>query len=278
MSNSLSVVIVNFNTGSYLADCVRSIKRTTKDFATPSTEVIIVDNASTDDSAGKLKTQNSKRKTTTENLKLILNKKNVGFARAVNQGIQAAHGEYVLLLNPDTRVKIGAIQKLFEFAQKHRKAGVIGARLLNSDGSIQKSAMPFPTLWRAIQEFWFGKKGVYSKYAPDTREPAIVEAVVGAAFLITPQAREKVEMMDERFWMYFEDLDYCRRVKKAGLKVYYLPTAEIVHYHGVSGRDVVDKDGQWRRLVPSSKVYHGLIGHYVINFVLWSGQKIKSLL
>jgi GT2 family glycosyltransferase len=133
--------------------------------------------------------------------------------------------------------------------------------------------MHFPTLTRAIQEFWFGKK-VYSKYAPQESYPIPVDAVVGAAFLVTPYAIEKVGLLDERYFMYFEDLDYCRRVWKAGLKVYYLPQAQIIHYHGVSGRKLAPKSMQWKRLVPSSKIYHGLLKHYLLTLIILFGQKV----
>lgn len=238
----LSIVIVNYRTGKFLQKCVQSIKKNTQgvDY-----EVIVIDN----------------------------DKNNVGFARAANQGIRKAKGKYILLLNPDTRVKNGAIKRLLEFARKTQDAGVVGARLLNPDGSVQPSVYHFPTLWRAIREYLLGQRGAYEKYAPDVNSAEGVDAVAGAAFLITPQARKKVGLLDERYFMYFEDLDYCRRIKAVGLNVYYLPQAEVVHEHGASGRGLADEKNQWRRLIPSSKIYHGLVKHYLITFILWSGQK-----
>ncbi len=85
-------------------------------------------------------------------------------------------------------------------------------------------------------------------------------------------------MFDERFFMYYEDLDYCKRVRKAGLVVYYLPTSEVMHYHGMSGKNLLPDEDQWRRLIPSSKIYHGRVVHYLLNFVIWSGQKWQKLL
>lgn len=281
MANSLAVVIVNFNTGRYLIDCIRSIKKTTNVFLTPEIELIVIDNASTDESITGIKSStrlDSARQAGTTSIQIIRNKKNLGFAKAANQGIKKSTYDYILLLNPDTIVKKDAIANLLKFAESKNYAGVVGARLLNPDGTIQPSVFRLPTVWGAIREFWFGERDAYLKYKPIGEEPITVEAVVGAAFLITPQAREKVGMIDERFWMYFEDLDYCRRVKKAGLKIYYLPSAQIIHYHGISGRNEKDEKDQWRRLIPSSKIYHGLIQHYLINFVLWSGQKMKKLL
>lgn len=260
MIPALSIIIVNYNTGELLARCISSVEKSSPRLPY---EVIILDNASTDESV--------------KGIKNIKNKTNMGFAKAVNQGIKLAEGGYMLLLNPDTEVEKGALAKMVEFAQKTDDAGVIGARLLNPDGSVQSSVLRFPTLGRAFQEFWLGKK-VYSKYIPDGKEPTEVDAVVGAAFLITPEARRRVGLMDERYFMYFEDLDYCRRVKRAGLKVYYLPSARVVHYHGVSGKSVAPDKEQWKRLIPSSKLYHGALKHYLINFIIWSGQKWQKLL
>ncbi|MDO8503286.1 MAG: glycosyltransferase family 2 protein [bacterium] len=268
----VSIIIVNYNTGEFLRRCIQSIKETTKNLSIPGCEVIIVDNASSDKGVTSIVNTVG-----TTGIRIIQNKENVGFARAVNRGIKKAEGKYILLLNPDTEVKDGAIAKLVEFAQETRNVGVVGTRLLNPDGLVQSSVFRFPTFGRAIHEFWLDRK-VYSKYAPDGNIPVRVDAVVGAAFLITPVALKEVGMLDEHYFMYFEDLDYCRRVKKAGLKVYYLPQAQVVHHHGVSGRGLVEEENQWRRLVPASKIYHGTLKHYLINAVIWSGQKWQRIL
>ena len=104
------------------------------------------------------------------------------------------------------------------------------------------------------------------KYAPLTKIPVVVEAAVGASFLMTRNALDKVGMLDEKYYFYFEDIDYCRRVRRAGLKVYYLPDSKVIHYHGASGKKIADPENQWRRLIPSSKIYHGVFKHYLIGF------------
>lgn len=270
--SKLSIVIVNYNTGELLKRCIQSIEQTTDGFRRPEIEVIVVDNDSSDKSiTGIISTTSGTR------IRIIRNKENIGFAKAVNQGIRTTEVGYILLLNPDTEVRDGAIVKLVEFAKEAKDTGVAGAQLLNPDGSVQSSVFRFPTPWRALQEFWFGKK-VYSKYAPVDSNPVEVDAVVGAAFLITPKARQAIGLLDEKYFMYFEDLDYCRRVKNAGLKVYYLPEAQVVHYHGVSGQGLAREESQWRRLIPSSKIYHGALNHHLVNLVIWSGQKWQKLL
>lgn len=262
----LSVIIVNYNTGKIFSRCVDSVIRTTKNLSNPSAELILIDNASEDNSFVTPKNGN---------VSVIENKENLGFTRANNQGIKIAKGKYILLLNPDTVVKPNAIQKLFEFAKSHPQVGAVGPKLLNPDGSVQPSAFKLPTLWGAIAEFWLGQKGIYSKYIP---ERGAVDSLVMAAFLITPKALKKVGGLNEKYFMYFEDLDYCRALKKAGLKVYYLPEAEVIHYHGVSGKGLAPEENQWRRLVPSSKIYHGVLMHHLINFVIWSGQKWQRVI
>lgn len=282
----LSIIVVSYNTKKLILDCIRSIENEVSDLKK---EIIVVDNGSTDGSVSALKklrvkgyvlnrTKDAKRATEKLiDLKIIENKENLGFSRANNQGIKIAKGKYILLLNSDTKVKKGAIGKLVKFAKKTPDAGVVAARLLNADGSLQGSCFHFPTIKNAILEYWFDKRGLFDKYAPKGKKPVEVEASVGAAFLITPEALKKVGLLDERYFFYMEDIDYCRRVWRAGLKVYYLPEAEVIHYHGASGRHLADEENQWRRLIPSSKIYHGTIKHYLLTFILWTGQKWQRL-
>jgi hypothetical protein len=268
----LSVIIVSFNTKELTIDSIKSIE---KEGSNLSIEVIVVDNNSSDGSREALKDfMTDKFKYAT-----IFNDSNTGYAKANNQGIRKARGKYILLLNSDTLVHKNSLGSLVEFSQKTPDAGVVGSKLLNIDGSLQGSCFHFPTIKNAILEYFFGKKGLFDKYAPQGDKPSRVDALVGAAFLMTPEARKKVGMLDERYWAYFEDIDYCRQVWKNGLKVYYLPTSVITHYHGASFKKATSDDAtRWRRLIPSSKIYHGFIGHYLINLVIWLGQKWQKLL
>jgi len=282
----ISIVIVSYNTKELLKKCLEAIIDSCTDTKMQTclparqgckVEIIIVDNGSKDGSVGEI--QNSKCKMQNDKLKLkiIENKENLGFARAVNQALSGAHGRAILLLNSDTQVEKEALRKLLGFEEKVGPA-VIGTRLLNPDGSVQPSVFHLPTIKRAIWEFWLGKKGAFSKYVPEGKKPTEVEAVSGGAMLISRGVIGKIGLFDERYFMYFEDLDYCRRARLAGFKVYYLPTAEIVHEHGASGKEIVDEANQWRRLIPSSKIYHGGLRHQLINLILWTGQKWKKVL
>jgi GT2 family glycosyltransferase len=255
----VSIIVISFNTRPLTLACLKFIfgSRPKINF-----EVIVVDNASEDGSVQAL------RKLRVKNLRLIANKKNLGFAKANNQGIRLSKGEYVILLNSDTQVKKGAIDKLVDFADRAPDAGAVVPRLLNKDGTIQGSVFEPPTVSKAIRQYWLGKKGLLDKYAP--QKGSVVKAAVMAAFLVTPLARKKVGVLDERYFMYFEDFDYCRRLRRANLKIYYLAEAEIVHLHGASG-------GGNKLLVESAKKYHGLLVYYVITFIIWSGQKWQKL-
>ena len=269
----LSIIVVNLNTKDFTLGCLDSVKKTAKGLPF---EVLLIDNGSMDGSVEafqKIKEENFWK----DRFTLILNKGNEGYAKANNQGIRRAGGRYILLLNNDTIVHPGALQKLVEFVGKTPDAGVVGSKLLNTDGTLQMSCYHFPTIKNAIKEYWFGQKGLFEKFAPDTDKPVTVDSVVGAAFLITPEARKKVGVLDEHYFAYFEDIDYCRHVWKRGLKVYYLPSSVITHYHGATFKKMADEKDQWKKLIPSSKIYHGLLKHYLINAVLWVGQKKNKI-
>lgn len=266
----LSVIIVSFNTKKLTLDSINSVLN---EGSSIKREIIVVDNNSHDGSKEALR----KVADTKKGVSLIENKDNVGFAKANNQAIKKAKGEYIFLLNSDTVVKKNSLKALIDFTKSKEDAGVVGARLLNKDGSIQESCVHFPTIKNALKEYFLGEKGLFNKYAPKGKSAQVVDALVGAAFLITPKALSEVGLLDERYFFYFEDIDYCRKVKKKGLKVYYFPKSEIYHYHGASGKKIADEENQWRRLVPSSKIYHGQVKHYLLTFILWLGQKWQKI-
>jgi len=262
---TLSIIIVSLNTKKLTEDCIKSIL---SEGSQISKEIIVVDNGSSDGSVEALRRLKKERK-----IDLVENKGNFGYAKANNQGIRKAKGKYLLLLNNDTLVHKGALGELVDFAGKTPSVGVVGSKLLNIDGTLQASCYNFPTITNAIKEYWLGEKGLFGKYAPKGKKPVEVDAVVGAVFLITPQARRKVGILDERYFAYFEDIDYCRQTWRAGLKVYYLPSSVITHYHGATFKKLADEKDRWKKLIPSSKIYHGVLKHYVINTILWLGQK-----
>lgn len=257
----LSIIIASYNTFNLTKKCIESILKNKPSFKF---EIIVVDDGSTDDSASKLR----KHFKGIKNVIVIENLKNSGYVRTNNRGLIKSKGEYKLLLNSDTVVHQAALDQLVEFASKTADAGVVGSKLLNSDKSVQKSCYHFPTIFNVIN---------YQNYAPATNEAVAVDAVVGASFLITPKAYKLVGGLNPKYVSYFEDLDYCREVYRKGLKVYYLPSSIVTHYHGQTFKKLSDKDNQWKKLIPSSIAYHGYIKHYILFIISWLYQKMKKL-
>jgi len=264
---NVSVIIVSYNTKDLTLKCIKSVLEEGRGLEK---ELIVVDNGSSDGSVEKFKVLGGK-------INLIQNTENLGFAKANNQAIKISTGKYILLLNSDTVVINGAIKKLINFAEKNEDCGAVVPKLLNSDGSMQASVFRLPTLGRTILQFWLGQKEILDKYMPEGKDPSEVESAVMAAFLITRKTLDKVGLLDERYFMFFEDHDYCRRIKNKNLKIYYLPSSNVIHYHGVSGRHLANWENQWRRLIHSSKVYHGYINHLLITFVIWTASKKQKL-
>lgn len=212
----LSVIIVSFNTQKLLQECLESIFKQTKDL---DYEVIVVDNGSTDESVKSVKELRVKE------LRVIENKENLGFAKANNQGIKVSRGKYILLLNSDTKVINNALKKLVDFAGTRDGLGVVGPRLLNADGSLQPSVAPFFDLPRALIWLALGDRFLYSS---PSRECG-VDWVMGAALLVKKEVVEKLGLLDEKFFMYLEEVEWCYRIKKAGWEVWFYPRAEIFH-------------------------------------------------
>ncbi len=233
----LSVVIVNWNVCDLLRRCLRSILDS--EFSTPNLQVIVVDNASTDGSVEMVQAE-------FPSVRLITNTHNRGFPAANNQGSAAAQGRYVFLLNPDTEVVNDALAMMVTFADEHPDVGVVGPQLLNPDASVQSSRRRLPTLATAFFEStWltpYAPKSLLRRYQMlDTPNDVTqdVDWVDGAALMARRQAIEQVGLMDEGFFMYSEELDWCQRFGQAGWRVVYLPAARILHHRGKSSEQVV---------------------------------------
>ncbi|MBM4309106.1 MAG: glycosyltransferase family 2 protein, partial [Deltaproteobacteria bacterium] len=164
---------------------------------------------------------------------VIQNSTNLGFAQANNQALRLAKGKYILLLNPDTQVKEGAIETLKVFMDNHPKAGAVGAQLLNSDGSKQNSIANFPSLAtellnKSLLRWLFPDR--FPGKERDYNEPIEVESVIGACMMVRREAIEQVGLLDEDYFLFLEETDWCYRMKKAGWKVYHVPQADVYHF------------------------------------------------
>ena len=260
---NLSIIIVNWNTKQLLLDCLGSIFKNTKDL---NYEIIVVDNGSTDGSVEEIQNLKSKIQSYNAKFKIIKNKQNLGFAKANNQGIKIAKGKYILLLNSDTKIVDNALKRLVDFAKTKQNWGVLGPRLLNKDGSLQPSVGRFFTLPWAILWLATGDRFLYSSPAKGVE----VDWVMGAAFLVNREAIEKAGLLDENFFMYMEEMEWCWRIKKAGLQIWFYPGVKI--YHLARGSS---PEGRGRAIL---WIYQGLIYFYQKHFAPWQLAVLKLAL
>ncbi|MFZ5917172.1 MAG: glycosyltransferase family 2 protein [Chloroflexota bacterium] len=244
----LSIIIVNWNTRELLAGCLQSLHETVQQH---SFETWLVDNASTD---GSLEVVRERFPQT----HVIANTENVGFVRANNQALERCQGRYVLLLNSDTRVLPGSLDAAVHFMDAHPQAGLAGVRLLNADGSFQASYTAFPTLWREFLILTtLGRRFLrpeFPSYSPQVdRGPQEIAGYMEGAFLLARhEAVAQIGGLDERIFMYAEDVDWCYRFFRAGWQVCYLPDAPIVHYGGQSSKK---RRGRMEAELYRSRVY-----------------------
>ncbi len=231
----LSIVILNWNVRELLDRCLASIRSDRF-----SLETIVVDNASPDDSVEMVRAKYPE-------VVVIDNSINRGFTGGNNQGLQASHGRYVMVLNPDTEIVDEAIDRLIDYLDVHPEVGAIGPQLLNPDRSIQSSRRRFPTLMTGFFEStWLqsiAPRKVLRRFYMDDVSPDAVQAVdwlTGACTVFRRSVLDQVGCYDEaNFFMYSEEVDLCRRIKTAGHSIVYLPAAQVMHYIGQSSDQVV---------------------------------------
>lgn len=233
----LSIIIVSFNTCELTVDCVRSIRDTVKK---TSYEVIVVDNASSDDSVEKLENVAAEMK----NVTVIKNKKNYGFSKANNTGVEKSSGEYVLFLNSDTVVYDQTLDGMVEFMKAHPDAGASTCYLIMPNGKLDMAAhRGFPTPWRSFAHFSglakvFPHARIFSGYSPvypDISKTHRIEVLAGAFMLVRREAGEEAGWWDEDYFWYGEDIDFCYKLHEKGWKIYFVPKYRILHYKGASG-------------------------------------------
>jgi len=229
----ISIIIVNYNVKDFLEQALISIKRSLKMI---SSEIFVVDNASSDDSIPMLKDRFS-------DVFLIENKTNSGFAAANNLAIKEAKGEFVVLINPDTVVQEDTFVKLLQFFDEKPQASAATCKILNPDGSFSvdsRHSIPTPmtAFWKLIGfNKLFPKSKIFARYnLTFLSEDDIhkVEAISGSFMMIRRKMVEEIGLLDDRFFMYCEDIDYCHRINKSGGEIYYVPTSQIIHYKGES--------------------------------------------
>lgn len=230
----VSVLIANYNGGDLVLRCLESVFR---DAGSLDSEVIVVDNASADGSGEAIAARFPQ-------VRLVRNSENVGFARATNQALRMAAGDILILLNNDAYFLSGALPRLLAFMDAHPEIDVVGPRVLNPDGSVQRSCFRFPTLRDVMLESFFlprpfQRRDLLSRRQVDglnDEAPTPVDWVLGACMAVRRSTLDAVGFMDERYFMYSEELDWCFTMHKAGKRVYYWPEPTVVHY-GQQGQE-----------------------------------------
>lgn len=226
----LSIVILNYRTPDLLMHCLAALERNPLTIGT--SETWVVDNASGDDSVQRVRANYPC-------VNVIEHGENRGFAAGNNRGIRECRGRYFLILNPDTQVHPGALDRLMQFMEDTPNAGAVGGQLIGLDGEVQTSCREFPNLLAVILRgtplhrcFPHNpslQRYLLSDWNHDTLRA--VDWVLGACLLIRRQAWEAVGPLDEGFFMYYEDIDWCYRARQADWLTYYLPSAQITHHH-----------------------------------------------
>jgi N-acetylglucosaminyl-diphospho-decaprenol L-rhamnosyltransferase len=237
----LSIVVLSWNVCDLLRQCLNSVARdhpSSADHPPLTAEIIVVDNASSDGSVEMVRAE-------FPDVRLIVNPANRGYTGGNNDGISAATGRYVMILNPDTAVLDDALAAMVAYADAHSDVGLVGPQLLNPDGSVQSSRRRFPTLMTGLFEStWLqplAPSGVLRRYyVLDQPDDTIQEVdwLFGACLLVRREVIQQVGALDEGFFMYSEEMDWCRRIRQAGWKIVYLPEAQVIHYGGKSSDQV----------------------------------------
>jgi GT2 family glycosyltransferase len=240
---NLSIIIVNWNSTGYLRHCLASIYRETRGI---SIDVVVVDNASRDDSCAEL------IRGEFPSVVLHCSSTNLGFAQGSNLGYELSSGEILLFLNPDTEIQSDVFTRMVKALESRSCTGAVGARLLNSDGSLQTSCIQsYPTLLNQLLDSEFlrnkfptsrlwGMQPLFARPA----NPARVDVVSGACLMVKREVFAQVGKFDDNYFMYVEDVDLCRRVTGAGYTIHYMNDCEVIHHGGkssaVQGRHFAD--------------------------------------
>lgn len=271
----ISVVIVNWNTKEFLGKCLHSVYETTHEVTF---EVIVVDNGSCDGSSEMV----------TEIfpfVKLIQTGSNVGFAKANNIGIKNSKGRHICLVNSDVVIRDGCIDKMYSFIEQHSSAGILGPRILNPDLTLQSSCRGTLSLWNTLcrslaldtifpRSKLFG--GLLMNFWPHDSIRS-VDAILGCFWMVRREALNEIGPLDERFFMYAEDIDWCKRFRMAGWEVVFLPHAEAIHYGGGSSLNAPIRS--YIRANQSSFVYwnkhYGKARVFCIYLVILLGEIIR---
>ncbi|MBQ4803784.1 glycosyltransferase family 2 protein [Aquimarina sp. MMG015] len=267
----LSVVILNYNVRYFLELCILSVQKAVTDL---NAEIIVVDNNSPDDSCAMVKERFPK-------ILLVENNDNVGFARANNQGVDLAKGEYICILNPDTVVAEDTFVNIISTSEKLIHMGMLGPKLIDGTGNFlpeSKRNVPSPlTSFRRLFGVKLGKvKNYYADHIPETGIAA-VDILVGAFVLVRKKDYKSVKGFDEDYFMYGEDIDLSYKMKKKGLQNYYIGTIPVIHYKGES----TDRNAEYiKRFYGAMRLFYRkhFKSNWFLDFIVSLGIRLTSII
>jgi GT2 family glycosyltransferase len=288
----VSIIIVNYNTKELLRDSIISIMKNTLNI---NYEIIVVDNNSSDGSVQMVENE-------FPSVVLIASEKNGGFAYANNLGVAKAKGKYIFLLNSDTIILNDAISKMFNFMEENKEIGILGPKLLNADLTDQTSVFGFPTIFKEVASIFEFKKllknkiikkvvlamskivlpsdvGQYMRNYDKDRKPEVVQVLVGAAMLIREEVIDAIGGLDENYFMYYEEIDYCLQAYKQGWKCVFYPYAEIIHLIGQSSKKVSEFSfiTRYVSMLKYFRKNHGESKENIVRTILILGLKYRIL-
>lgn len=268
---TLSIIVVNYKTTKLILQLLDSIYNKKSGFyeIDGGAEVVVLDNSPDEPCKKEVLAKYP-------NIKFISNKVNNGFAGGNNQLINYSLGRNVLLLNSDIEVKPKGLANIMKAIDRHGERAIYAGKLFFGTGELQDSCFYLPNAWRAFQEYFLKVKGSYFMYAPKGNKDTKVEGAVMACFLIPFKVINEIGLLQEETFMYFEDIEYARRAKQKVIPIFYVPSAEFIHYHGQASKKAgVELSNQ--RLITAAKWYHGPINYLLVTSVLWAGQKFNRI-
>lgn len=268
----LSIVIVNYNGGELILDCLKSLL---KNRASAPFEIIVVDNASTDDSVGEIISQFPA-------VRLVAMETNTGLTKGFNRGIDESRGRYILSLDNDTVVLPGSLDAMIEFLEQAPKAGACGVKLVYPDGTPQRTARRFPHPLNAF----FGRRSLLTKIFPNNpvsrnylmadfegcANAYPVDTLSTACMLVRREVIDDVGAFDENFFVYWSDTDWCYRIKQAGWAIYSIPTATVIHYENIQ-----DRHRKRRRIRMIVDFHQGVYRFYRKHYVRWAWHPMNAI-
>ncbi len=259
MADNFRVIIVTYNNEKTIKDCLDSVLNKSK------VSITVVDNASTDKTCLVVESYGDK-------VKLIKQSENLGFSKSNNIAVKDSKEDVLIFLNPDTKALGDKLKELVKVLIGSGY-GLIGPKLVYKNGEIQKSVRNLPTIFGAINEYILGVKGAYDFYEPLGEDLCEVESVVGACMVIKRDLFLKIGGFDEKFFLYYEDLELCRQIRNKGFKIGYFPKILVTHLVGQSGEG--QKTANYN--LESAKKYHGFLEFYLIQLILRLGYQIGRI-